>query len=173
MSTGLTAADLRKRLDYDQISGEFTWIATRSPRVSPGDRAGRTDGRGYREITIDGRPYKAHRLAWLWIYGSWPVNDIDHINGVRDDNKISNLRDVTRSVNLQNQKRARCDNSCGLLGVSPSHGRWQAEIKTPSMKIHLGTFTSPEAAHAAYLASKEILHEGYVPVDLCKENRDG
>lgn len=106
----------------------------------------------------------AHRLAWVHVHGSWPAGDIDHINGDKLDNRIANLRDVTRSVNKENMRSARGDNKVGLLGV---HVRRQnttrpyvASIRVSGKLIHLGAHNTPEAAHAAYLEAKRRLHSG-------------
>lgn len=169
MNTQLKVSRLKELLEYDPISGEFTWVAPPGcSSVKPGDRAGTIEVKGYRAIMIDGRRYKAHRLAWLWTYGSWPVNELDHINGIKTDNRIENLRDVTSSINQQNRTRAPSNNHCGLLGVRPFRGKWQARINVDGETLHLGTFDTPEMAHSAYIAAKAKFHAGYVPVQTAQ-----
>lgn len=158
----LTPERLRELLQYDLETGSFIWRVTRSRGARALNVAGQSTANGYRSIKIDGRKHLAHRLAWLYVHGKWPQQDIDHINGVRDDNRIVNLRDVSRSVNLQNQRRARSLTSGGLIGASKRKPQndWQASIKVDGKKRYLGLFNTPEAAHAAYVAAKRKYHEG-------------
>lgn len=159
-NTDITAEHLRDLLDYSPDTGVFTWILPKSSKIKPGDRAGCRDIQsGYRSIWIAGKGRAEHRLAWLYVYGVWPEGDIDHINGISDDNRITNLRDASTSQNCQNQRRARSDNTSGLIGVKTFRpGRWQSSIKANGKYIHLGTFDSPEAAHHAYIAAKRTHH---------------
>lgn len=105
--SNLTQERLREFLHYDPESGAFWWKVPSSIRAR-GERAGSLAGAsGYRRISIKKKSYAAHRLAWLYIYGTWPTNEIDHINGVRDDNRIKNLRDVSGAENLANREKGR------------------------------------------------------------------
>ncbi len=159
----LTAEHLRDLLSYDADTGHFVWKVTVAQGVKAGRVAGSTSVWGYRTIQVLGRSYRAHRLAWLYVYGEWPSAYIDHINGNRSDNRIANLRDVPRNVNAQNQRRPQKNNKCGLLGVSwhSQARKWVAQIQRPSGgKKCLGLFETPEAAHEAYLATKRQMHEG-------------
>lgn len=166
----LTADRLREVLDYDPATGVFTWREKSAPdsRIRPGTVAGYVQ-HGYRLINVDNRQYRAHRMAWLYVHGEWPTDDIDHINGVRDDNRIANLREATRSENLQNQRRARRDNRSGFLGVSANGKRWKAEIIEGVRRQHLGTFDTPGEAHEAYLAAKRRLHPFFVEVGHARQ----
>lgn len=102
----ITQRELKEQLTYYPYTGRFFWNNTRRG-VKKGKRAGYVqDTRGYRIIMIDRKPYYAHRLAWLYEYGSFPELEIDHVNRDTDDNRISNLRDVTHSTNLLNSKRS-------------------------------------------------------------------
>jgi len=152
-------ATLRELLFYDSETGIFTWLVKRPGWLKVGDGAGYLL-EGYRVISLHGRQYKAHRLAWLYMTGSWPEEEIDHKNGKRADNRWSNLRLATRSLNKQNMRKARSDNQVGLLGVSPNRKNFQAEIRLNGRGYYLGTFRTPEAAHAAYLRAKRVLHSG-------------
>lgn len=151
---------LGERLAYDAKTGAFTWRVAPAPRFAVGSRAGSLNSNGYVVIRCAGRLYHAHRIAWLFSYGFWPDGDIDHINGNPADNRLNNLRDVSRSVNQQNLRRARRDNATGLLGVKRARNRFEARINVGGRYVHLGTFDSPHAAHAAYLAAKRQHHEG-------------
>ena len=150
----LTAEELRKQLDYDPATGVFTWRVANSRTVQIGDVAGSYEGHGYKRVYIQNREYKAHRLAWLHVHGTWPRAHIDHINGVRDDNRITNLREATYSENNRNRKR-RCDTRVAAKGVDLRHGRFRAQIKAQGKNIHLGYYDTEEEAHAAYVAAAE------------------
>lgn len=155
----LSAAEARQLLAYDADSGALTWLAKGKKRAGVGKIAGYVHRTlGYRYICIEGTRYLAHRLAWLHMTGAHPLGDIDHINGDKSDNRARNLREATRSQNMQNTYDARSGNKCGFLGVS-AHGRgWRAQIKIAGKSIKLGTFETPELAHAAYVDAKRRLH---------------
>lgn len=109
-----------------------------------------------------GKKCNAHRLAWLHFYGEWPAGEVDHINGIKTDNRIKNLRDAARELNSQNQRRAHHRNQAGLLGVTvdKARGKWLASIFHDGKKRHLGRFNSPEEAHARYIQEKRLVHPG-------------
>jgi len=149
---------VRELLDYDPSTGLLTWRIDRPMR-----RAGQVAGglsNGYIVVSIDDRRYKAHRIAWMLSHGEWPEHFIDHINGTKTDNRIANLRDVPHRVNMQNIRCALPSNESGFLGVSPASKRFKATIRTPNGTLYLGTFSTAEVAHAAYLTAKRLLHEG-------------
>lgn len=154
----LTADRLREILAYDPETGVFTWKVRTANCVRVGDVAGSFDDKGYIKIKIDGRMHKAHRLAWLYVHGVWPKSGIDHVNSVRDDNRSANLREATQAENMQNERVSRSNNKTGFLGVAPSYGKFQAQIWVGGKKMHIGTFDTPEEAHAAYLAAKREFH---------------
>jgi hypothetical protein len=156
----LTVQRLREALRYEPDTGDFFWIAKTSKRTVVGTQAGHLQRMGYVHITVDKERYCAHRLAWLYVYGVWPEKFIDHINGIRSDNRIHNLRDVTGSVNQQNQRRCQKSSTIGTLGVSPHHGKFQARIRLNYKITYLGRFDTPELAHAAYLEAKRKHHAG-------------
>jgi hypothetical protein len=107
-----------------------------------GREAGILNDNGYRIVSIDSKRFRAHRIIWLLFNGEMPSSDIDHINGIRDDNRIENLRVVSRSENLKNQK-IRSDNKSGVIGVSwgRSNGKWCVRIKSVSKYLYLGSYT--------------------------------
>lgn len=155
------AERVRELLDYDPETGQFRWKIKRK-RSQVGDLAGGLNSDGYMQFNIGGTTHYGHRLAWLHAHGAWPEGDIDHRNGDRADNRIANLRVVTRAVNLQNLRAARSDNESGLLGASMDkrRGKWRARLKTPEKTYWLGFHNTAEEAHAVYLEAKRRLHEG-------------
>lgn len=158
----LTAERVRELFDYDPLTGAMLRRVTRGGTARKGVLAGYKTKYGYLSTRVDGRAHFNHRLIWLLVTGQWPNNYIDHINGVRDDNRLVNLRDVTRACNGENLHRAHADNPSGLLGVH-KYARtksFTAKLYTNGKHIHLGYYASPEAAHAAYLEAKRQLHAG-------------
>ena len=155
----LTQSRLKELLSYDHETGIFIRIS--SPKsTNIGKTVGTIKNNGYIQILVDKKLYHAHRLAWLYIYGDFPINQIDHINGIRNDNKISNLRLATDSQNKQN----RCigsTNTSGFFGVdfSKSNGRYRARIRLNNKRIFLGYFGTVEEAGSAYHKAKRELHE--------------
>ena len=147
----LTVARLREVLSYDAKSGLFEWNFYRGGRAGRNGKPGHLNDQGYVIISIDRRRYRAHRLAWLYTHGAWPDEDIDHINRDRTDNRLANLRPVTRSQNLQNMS-LRSDNASGFKGVYlDKHGmKWCAEIKAGGRRIKLGRFGTARSAADAY-----------------------
>jgi hypothetical protein len=149
---------LKQLLSYDPETGKFIWLVT-TPRAPKGAEAGVKMGMGYRLIGLDGVRYLAHRLAWFYVHGEWPVEMIDHINGIRDDNRIANLRNATARQNSINSKTSR-HNTSGYRGVSFSSRKkkWHARI-TSEYQVHpLGYFDTKEAAYAAYCEAAKRLH---------------
>lgn len=155
----ISAEEARQLLSYNPETGTFTWRVGRRGTARVGSVAGRPNGRGYFRIRIYGRRYCAHRLAWLLTHEVWPENQIDHINGRRDDNRLCNLRLATRSENTRNAKR-RSDNTSGFKGVGfhKAQGKWRARIKIDGRRKDLGRFDTPEEAHAAYCKAAAELH---------------
>lgn len=154
----LTKQRLRELLSYDPETGDFRWLVNRGT-VRVGSVAGTPNAKGHLQIRIDGVKYYSHRLAWLWVYGAWPLDQIDHINAVKYDNRLSNLRAASSSENGRN-RGAQKNNSSGLKGVYQRKklGKWQASIKLYGKLKHLGTFTSAESASAAYAAAAHKYH---------------
>jgi hypothetical protein len=159
---------LKSNVLYDPATGIFTRIKNHPKRkYIAGSVTGVPRPDGYVQIMIDGKIFLAHRLAWLYVHGVMPEHYVDHINGIKNDNRIENLRDVKQSVNLQNQKRAKRNRvSSSMLGVSfnnkgKSKDRpYRARIVVDHKEIHLGTFSQEQEAHDAYLVAKRQYHEG-------------
>jgi len=154
----LTQARLKEILDYDSQTGIFVWKKYGN-RTKHGKIAGTKHGDGYIRIGIDYKLYLAHRLAWLFVYGYMPVELTDHINGIRNDNKISNLRECSSSQNSQNRQR-RNDNKSGFKGISwhkPAK-KWQVFIKLNGQSKYLGTFQDLSSAIEARKNAAIKLH---------------
>ena len=149
---------LKEVLSYDKHSGELFWTDA-APKPVKGKKAG-TKSMGYFRIRYEGKFYKSHRVAWLLAHGNWPEGEIDHINGDKLDNRLCNLRDVSKSVNQQNLKQAKACNKVGLLGVSIKGNRFVAQIKINQKKLWLGTFVTATEAHEAYVKAKREIHIG-------------
>lgn len=160
MKNLVTAERLRELLHYDPSTGLFTRRVSLSNDGKPGDPAGSVPNKvtGYVAVSVDGRLYYAHRLAWLYVHGVWPQN-IDHRNGNRADNKLDNLRECSKSENAQNQKR-KTNNRSGFVGVhfDSVTGRWRASIRISGKTTKLGRFDTREEAAAAYAEAKLTLH---------------
>lgn len=148
--SNLSAARLRELLFYDECTGVFKWRVNRARSARAGDVAG-TNGRNYFYIGIDGKSYTAHRLAWLYVHGEHPVNEIDHIDRNKLNNRIANLRDVGRSENNQNIE---------ALGCSLKRGRYVAQIVSNGKYYGLGSYATQKEATEAYLAAKRAVHAG-------------
>lgn len=160
-ATPFSVEAIRASFDYDAETGILTRIRSVQPSAV-GKAAGTLTGEGYLGLRWGMKGYLVHRLVWLWVHGKWPDHDIDHINGVRTDNRLANLRDVPRLINVQNQRRAQVINKSGFLGVSVCGKKFRATliVTGPRRQLWLGTFATAEEAHAAYLAAKRIHHEG-------------
>jgi len=145
----LEVNELRKVLNYDPETGMFTWMNS--------ERAGNANARGYVSIWHQGVHYYAHRLAWEWVAGSPPQNDIDHINQIKSDNRFTNLRESTRSENMFNRGKNR-NNLSGTKGVSfcKTTGKWKAQISVDRKYIHIGRFNTIEEAGKAYLERAKL-----------------
>jgi outer membrane protein assembly factor BamB len=143
---------VQELLAYNPDTGVFVWKKTTSNRVKVGSVAGNMS-KGYREISIDGKTYRAHRLAWLLTHGRWPSVYLDHVNGNPDDNRLCNLREASTSENAWNSRR-HADNRSGLKGATYCRNRhhlpWQARICVNGKTKPLGWFATAEEAHRAY-----------------------
>lgn len=160
----ISADRLRWLLDYDPEAGIFTTrhAGSRGPagRVLGGKVT--TRGKTYTSINIDGRFYKAHRLAWLHVHGEWPNGMLDHIDGDGENNRLDNLRPADSSLNAWNRLPNREATKSGLIGVSPitNSQRFQAHIDLDKKRVYLGSFDTAEEASTAYWAAKRDMHPG-------------
>lgn len=156
---------LRKLLRYEPDTGRLFWReGTRQFSRQSSNGAGTLDSHGYYQIKISGRIYQVHRVCYAIHHGIWPNNHIDHINGDRTDNKIDNLRDITRSENMKNMK-LKSNNSSGFAGVhfDKLNKKWRAQIMVNGRWKHLGRFESiDDAVSARNAAEKEYgYHENH------------
>lgn len=157
----LTHERLCSVLSYNAKTGLFTWKEVTSNRVKVGDVAGQIDPHGHRIISVCGIRYSAHRLAWFYVHGEWPKDEIDHINLIKDDNRIANLREATHSENVRNVKMRR-RNKTGFKGVIRHHqspNKFVAQITVDRKVMYLGIFDDPKTAYAAYVEAS-LKHHG-------------
>jgi hypothetical protein len=159
MKTELTQSRLKELLHYDPETGLFTWLVSTGRRVKVGDVAVSINGRGYRQIQIDGKNYLAHRLAFLWVTGSFPKDQVDHIDGDPANNRWSNLRECTNAENNQN-RASRKNSSSKYVGVCwhKRDQKWVAHIRINGKPIHIGYFDTEEEAYQAYCKAKAEIH---------------
>lgn len=136
-------------LSYSPDTGAFVWERSPKPGVNAGDKAGSVTRAGYRRIQLGGRSYRANRLAWLLVTGTWPSGVVDHFDGDRLNDRIGNLRDVSVAENSQNRHGAQRNNKTGILGVCRVGNGYRASIQVNGKKKHIGTFSTPELAQAA------------------------
>ena len=166
----LTAERLREVMSYDPETGEFTWLVTLSNRAVAGTVV-RNPTSGYLSARIDSVRYLQHRLVWLYVHGRWPAEEIDHANGVKDDNRLCNLREATRSQNMMNKprlKRARSKYR-GVYFHAQSDS-WMARVG----KRYIGRHATEEGAHALYLAEmRKIAQKFPIPMHEIDEIRQG
>lgn len=156
----ITQERLKELLRYDQETGVFTWRVRASNRIHIGDMASNKTDHGYGQICISGKRYRAHRLAWLYVTGRFPRNEIDHKNGIRDDNRWANLREATPVENRQNLA-VYATNTSGFTGVcwhKPTQ-RWMARIHASGKQKCLGYFEDKIVAAAVYAQAKAELHQ--------------
>jgi hypothetical protein len=147
----ITLSRLREVLNYDAETGLFIWLKTLGSKRMKGLPAGTLNDQGYILICVDRKDYRAHRLAWLHETGCMPARHIDHIDGDRSNNRMSNLRLASISQNLANSRRP-ITNTSGHKGVSwdASRGKWQVKIQVMGVTKHCGRFHDINDAAAAY-----------------------
>lgn len=140
MKAELTQERLKELLYYNKQFGIFVRRIRRGP-AKIGDIAGTPDKDGYILIGVDGIQYKAHRMALLYVNGSFPPHDVDHENGHPEDNSFKNLREATRAENCRNQKK-RIDNTSGIIGVywNKQLNKWESRIHIDEKSIYLGVY---------------------------------
>ena len=153
----LTAEQLKAQLHYCPDTGLFTRLKT-GGGAKRGDIAGGPSSDGYTSISVCGVRYRAARLAYLWMTGSHPSQDVDHVNRNRRDDRWCNLRPASRSQNCANTKaRSGLKGACWVA----AKGKWKAQIRVDGIQRHIGYFDSAEAAHQAYMVAAVAVHGQY------------
>jgi hypothetical protein len=156
----LTAAELRRLIEYNPKTGKFTWRVKRRGRpygwMPPGTEAGSVWASGYRYIKVNGTPYAASRLAFLWMTGQWPPLQMDHKNRDRADDRWCNLRIATPQQNQGNKLNS--NNALGMKGVcyEKSRRKYKAYIEFGGRSINLGRFATAAEAQAAYAEAAKL-----------------
>jgi len=164
----LTQEILKKHLHYDPDTGAFTRKVVSGPTVKIGDIAGWINSEGYRKLRLFGTAYYSHTLAWLYVYGYFPKNDLDHVDRNKANNRIGNLREATRSENVMNCG-LRSNNTSGFRGVTwlKRRSRWVARIYVEGKREQIGYFKTAEEAGRAYeVKAKKLFGAFYTPQTL-------
>lgn len=147
----ITQEELKSKLQYNPDTGVFIWLTSNSRRMKIGDISGYVNKRGYVKIRLEGKDYLAHRLAWLYVYGSLPYTLLDHKDGDPSNNRISNLRECTQSENMKNRYINK-NNVSGFKGVCwvKRENKWLASAALNGKSYHIGYYMTPEEAASAY-----------------------
>jgi hypothetical protein len=151
----ITADEVRALFDYNPVTGEFIRFIG-IPGASAGVVKGCIRPDGYGQISVNRKRELTHRLVWLWVHGYLPYQ-IDHIDGDKLNNRIDNLREATTSQNHGNTVKS-IRNKSGFKGVRQRNKRWAASIKILGVATYIGTYATPEEAHAAYCAKAREIH---------------
>lgn len=157
-------SDVLEYLNYDPETGVFTWKKSPSARAKIGAQAGKiSPSTGYRYVTLHRISMSAARLAWFYVHGEWPDLLIDHINGVRTDNRISNLRLCTHKQNMQNVFKIReaSEINSEFMGVhwDKQNEKWVSSISYEGIRVRVGSFVNERKAFMAYLMAKRVFHD--------------
>lgn len=153
----LTQSQVKELFDYRD--GKLLRRVTTGGRGLENAEAGSDDGQGYRRVSVSGGHYRIHRVIWLWVFGYMPEHDIDHINRDRRDNRIENLREVSRTCNLRNSGTPR-HNTSGVKGVSwcSRLGKWRVDIVAAEKQYNFGFYISLSEAVCHRLAAEQALN---------------
>ncbi|MDO8972095.1 MAG: HNH endonuclease signature motif containing protein [Saprospiraceae bacterium] len=157
----LSQTRLHELFTYED--GELIWQISKG-NAKAGKTAGCLNGAGYSQIQIDGQSYLTHRVVWMYIHGAWPTDQIDHINGIKTDNRINNLRECSPGENQQNRTPNK-NSTSKFAGVSwfAKTKKWQARIGIQGKQKHIGYFTNELDAAFAYLEAK-LQHHKFQPI---------
>ena len=168
--------ELRLLFSYDQKTGVLLNLVTRASKAPKGARAGNVKGNGYRRVRIEGREYLEHRLVWKLVYGVDPVDTLDHINGVRSDNRLANLRDCTTADNNRFAAAKRHSLPLGVKQLKEkgkAYDRYMARATVDGKRVYLGTFSTPEQASQAYQEALKVIKDGGQVVSSAKPTSSG
>ena len=160
----VTVSELRDIFDVDFEVGKLRWkkISTQPNHVKVGDEAGWKATQGYLSVCIKGKQYRVHRIIWALYHGEFPEQDIDHINRITNDNRISNLRLATRSENMINRGRFK-NNTSGIPGVAwhSAAKKWTANLGLNGKRIHLGCFSDKNDAVEARRKAERMYYDEF------------
>lgn len=159
----ITQDRLKELVNYDPNTGMFTWRVKTAARIKIGSSLGSRHHSGYLTAFLDKKRYTLHTLAVIYTDGECPVGTVDHINGIRDDNRRSNLRIATHSENTRNAK-IRSDNRSGIKGVSyrnKSGGQWVCRIYTDEGRKYLGCYKTREEAERVMQEARAKYHGAF------------
>ncbi len=169
--TDITQEYLKAILSYNPDTGLWHWLVDDWGRKK-GELAGAINSDGYIQITINCKKYKAHRLAWLYMTGAWPENEVDHDNTFTNDNRWLNLREATGTENCYNYP-VKVTNKLGVKGVHKTkNNRYKAQIQINKVKIYLGRFDTLEEAKAAHDAAANKYQNEFVHASIAKETEN-
>lgn len=158
----ITQKELKRKLHYDPLTGVFTWLVRPAKWLDAGANAGSIQKNGYVSISIDNKKYYAHRLAWLYMTGSWPKGKIDHKDTDKSNCAWSNLREATPTQNNCNTN-LRSDNTSGHKGVSwrKDKQRWCAEVKLNGKRVHCSYHHNINDAISAADNARDVFHKDF------------
>ncbi|HFZ4875223.1 HNH endonuclease [Serratia marcescens] len=165
--------NLMAALHYHKDTGLFTWREARKNHMKRGDVAGTPNSNGYININFKGKVIRAHRLAWMFVYGVWPSNSIDHKNGNTSDNRIVNLRECSHGENMMN-RGCHKNNTSGFKGVTLREcgSKWRACISLNGKQISLGSYRKASQASSAYELAEYLYFGKFArEVDIGKDNK--
>lgn len=152
----VSSHDLWRLFDYDKATGLLSWKSPNSPAVRVGQRAGTLHSSGYLRVNVHGSGFSVHRLVWCMHTGEWPVEQIDHINGNKADNRVENLRLASAAQQVFNRPKT-WKNASGVKGVAPCSKtkNWRAYIVVNGKQVYLGGYRTVEAAAAARVEAEK------------------
>lgn len=164
--------ELKSMFDYNPETGALIWTKRLSNSTPVGKQVGSKDTKGRLRVQIRERTYAVHHICFAMYHGRWPLEQIDHINRVKTDNRIVNLREATNAQNARNRKHTKPNNS-GYKGVCLHHGRYMARIMINGVKKHLGMFSDPVEAAKAYDEAALLYHGEFASTNELWNQRGG
>lgn len=165
--SALTQAHLKRILNYNALTGEFTWIADTGIATRAGMRAGHKDQQGYIVIGIGGTSFKGSRLAWLYMTGEFPKHQLDHSDGDRSNNIFANLREVTQAQNAKNRRAKR---GAKYKGVFKNRDAFISSIHVDGKRHYLGYFFDPLEAALAYDEAARKFHGKFAALNFPRDD---